>query len=254
MELPTDIVWPLTPYWFAGNEVYAGVRGPLIAIAHAQLDRPHLAPTIESSPDSDFKIDKVTECALSLCVKTYNLSVSSGTPAVDVLSVDYGELFNRSIEDYPRPHNNGVDAVTCWKPSGANPNLIQLHNDFRWADTAEFSFCPVEDYIFDVQEQLKAYSSSPWTWLTENRRWEAPAGYSISGANFIQILQQWFRSNRAKNGRLADETRPGQQRQNREWNCGSVRSLRRRELGLDHFPRDSPGIGDPLPGVDDCGH
>ena len=188
MELPTDIVWPLTPYWFAGNEVYAGVRGPLIAIAHAQLDRPHLAPTIESSPDSDFKIDKVTECALSLCVKTYNLSVSSGTPAVDVLSVDYGELFNKSIEDYPRPYNNGVDAVTCWKPSGANPNLIQLHNDFRWADTAEFSFCPVEDYIFDVQEQLKAYSSSPWTWLTEDRRWEAPAGYSISGANFIQIL------------------------------------------------------------------
>ena len=129
MDLPTDVVWPVTPDWFAGNEVHAGVRGPLVSIAHAQFDRPHSTLTVESSPESDFKIDKVTECALSLCVKTYNLSVSSGTPSADVLSVDYGELFNRSTEDYPTAYYNGVKAATCWKPSGANPNLIKLDNN-----------------------------------------------------------------------------------------------------------------------------
>lgn len=189
MDLPTDVVWPLTPNWFAGNEVYAGVHGPLIAIAHAKFDRPHSTLTVESSPESDFKIDKVTECALSLCVKTYNLSVSRGTPSVDELSVDYGELFNRSTEDYPTAYSNGIHAVTCWKPSGANPNLIKLDNNYRWIDTAEFSFCPVDDYIFDVLQQLNASTSSPWTWLTEDRRWRSPAGSSLSDTNLDQIFE-----------------------------------------------------------------
>lgn len=190
MDLPAEIVWPLTPKWGAkrpsADGVYAGIHGPLVAMAHAQLGRPHSTIEVESSPESGFKIDKVTECALTLCERTYNVSVSSGTPSVDVLSVDYGELFNHTgelIED----GFHDIKSVTCWKPSGRNPNLTQS-STYAFSDPNEFSFCPVESYSESIPNYIEGNWTTPWTWLVQERKWRSPAGGTPSSDVIEKIL------------------------------------------------------------------
>lgn len=185
MELPTDIIWPLTPGWKgkpSANEVYAGIHGPLVVMAYAQLGRPHSTIEVETSPESGLKVDKVTECALTLCERTYNVSVSSGIPSVDVLSVDYGETFN-----YTANGINNKESVTCWKPSGGNPNLSK-YEAYAFSDPNEFSFCPVEDYSISIPSYIKGNTTSPWTWLVQERKWRSPAGDTLSSHAVNKII------------------------------------------------------------------
>ncbi|KAJ0414715.1 hypothetical protein BJY00DRAFT_320801 [Aspergillus carlsbadensis] len=152
LDVPDQIVW--SPFQReaienqnGSNATYAGVKSPQSVIAHAELA---LASneTTGLSPLSDlattFRLSKVSQCALELCARTYQISVSNGTTTFNISDPDFGQLFS-----IPDMIFTGPD---CWMPTpvpGADPksvNLTDLPSVSGYADISKFAFCPVPTY------------------------------------------------------------------------------------------------------------
>lgn len=88
-------------YFRLVNNSFLGVTNPLLVVAHATLDIPSVnATNITSHPERGLKIRKVTEYVLSLCARTYNVSISGGVPTSTVLDTDWG-VFHARIRRQP---------------------------------------------------------------------------------------------------------------------------------------------------------
>lgn len=137
-QVPTSAVWSLNELTL-GN--FLGVDTPVYAMAHAKFS----AESNVNITDlvRNIRISSVEECVMSLCLKTYNVSVSSGTPRVDVTAVDYGQRFTNDLPNGTIPEtyyaNLGVD---CWKPTNRTGpfNYTKLPTG-NWADKENFAFC-----------------------------------------------------------------------------------------------------------------
>ncbi|KAL4994962.1 hypothetical protein BDV10DRAFT_175649 [Aspergillus recurvatus] len=97
------------------SKIYAGVKSPQSVLAHAELVN---NATTGSSPQSDlgrtFPVSRATQCALILCLKTYQILVSNGTPSFHVSSRDFDQIFEDSGLSYIGPD--------CWNPTQSLPH------------------------------------------------------------------------------------------------------------------------------------
>ncbi|KAJ5605695.1 hypothetical protein N7510_008476 [Penicillium lagena] len=132
--IPTAVVWALNSPL---NETFLGLESPLAVFAHAELEAE--ADTNITKLVRGLRIRSVQECILSLCLKTYNVSVSSGTSLVNVTSVDYGKRFTHKLPNNNEPYFNDLD---CWRPTNRSGpfNWTKLPTK-NWADTEQFAFC-----------------------------------------------------------------------------------------------------------------
>ena len=138
------------------NYSYAGVANPQTVIAQAEFSLARNY-TLRSTPHldvgKDLKIRKVSQCALSLCLQTYNVSVSNGAVSSNVTSVDYGEMFyvdnadGRIYTDFPenKYHDGDLEGILpCWKPSHRHPVTLTkatiTNTTSVWLNASEFAF------------------------------------------------------------------------------------------------------------------
>ncbi|KAL4887793.1 hypothetical protein BDV59DRAFT_196983 [Aspergillus ambiguus] len=102
--------------------------------------------TLRSTPQlnvgKDLKIKKVTQCALSLCLQTYNISLLNGVVSSNVISVDYGEIFY--IDTTNGSHMSRIGIDFCWKPTHRAPviltNTTFTNTTSAWVNASEFAF------------------------------------------------------------------------------------------------------------------
>ncbi|KAJ6019806.1 hypothetical protein N7499_003093 [Penicillium canescens] len=139
---PKDIVWTVDRLFpdsrYLPNKTYSG-----------------------SHPESGLKISKVTQCALSLCARTYNVSVSGGNPNIGFSTPDYGMF---SISD---PFNlNDI----CWKPHGMGPPVKDNQFQGSFKNETEFAFCPAL-ILLDYDLQLHGTSAYTLEWRNSDPGW-----------------------------------------------------------------------------------
>ncbi|KAJ5570225.1 uncharacterized protein N7459_009655 [Penicillium hispanicum] len=134
--IPTGILWALNSIG-KSNESFLGVDNAVAAFAHAELESE--ANTNITNLVRGLRIRNVQECILSVCLKTYNVSVNSGTPQVNVTSVDYGQRFSHNLTNNAEPWYNDVD---CWRPTNrSGPFKWTELATGNWVDTDQFAFC-----------------------------------------------------------------------------------------------------------------
>lgn len=131
LQMPTDMVWTVG---IRPSGVYAGVKNPLIVLAHAKM---HDYPTKTSShPEKDMKIANVTQCVLSPCMRTYNVSVSGGNPATHLSLPSWGELVDDGsniTDSYNAVFQSTAGNITA----GISPTFVYnfqyLHDSIQFA-------------------------------------------------------------------------------------------------------------------------
>ncbi|KAL2795844.1 hypothetical protein BJX66DRAFT_336552 [Aspergillus keveii] len=165
LGFPQQIVW--TPYYQSSggrrsNATYMGVRNPLYVLAHAELEfaDKNLAGTEPMlGLRETFRLKNVTQCVLSLCSRTYTMSVSNGDYSVETSPPDYGTMFENPHMDPSLP----PESTFCWK-AGTNPDSTELTtaSTSSFENRAEFAFCPTDTYcLYDYfDEELMQYNGS----------------------------------------------------------------------------------------------
>lgn len=133
IRVPKNIVWTVSDRISRDRPSYAGVENPLYVIAHAELVLPDdilgkyffYAKQISLSG-----VSKATQCAVTACSRTYNISVSNGATTIHTSAPNFGETFI-------------YESRSCWKKDkGAQLNLI-YSNDSRYSleDTTAMASC-----------------------------------------------------------------------------------------------------------------
>lgn len=130
--IPKDIVWTVSDRISRDHPSYAGVKNPHFVIAHAKFawSRARIVAALETKQISFNEIKKVTQCAMTPCSRTYNISVSNGATTIHTSAPNFGETFIHKSR-------------SCWKKDkGAQPNLIHS-NDSRNSleDTSAMASC-----------------------------------------------------------------------------------------------------------------
>lgn len=170
--------------------IYAGIRDPQFVIAQAEVAL--VSNQTAASPLADlgraFHIKNAKQCAVGLCARTYNVSVSNGTASFNVSAPDYGERFvnpQSAVDSVP------IDMTafwpTCWKPSQGTPanriNVIKV--DGGWANVDEFATCDTGDFSYvdqyfagstKIQHSLSQYDAGNFSrWASaDGRSFETP--------------------------------------------------------------------------------
>ncbi|OJJ78426.1 DUF3176 domain-containing protein [Aspergillus glaucus CBS 516.65] len=131
LEMPTDMVWTVG---IRPLGEYAGVENPLVVLAYAKMhDYPVSTP---SHPEKDMKIDNVTQCVLSPCMRTYSVSVSGGNPTTHLSPPSWGELVDdgRNISDsYNAVFQSTAGNLTAGVSSSFVYNFKFLHDSIEFA-------------------------------------------------------------------------------------------------------------------------
>ncbi|KAL2836887.1 hypothetical protein BJY01DRAFT_251766 [Aspergillus pseudoustus] len=157
-EFPEHIVWsPTRLHSGSQNTTYAGLLKPQSVIVHAELGlTDDINGTRGFSPLEDlvetYHVKRATQCALALCSRTYNISVTNGTARIAVSAhPDYGELYLDPdlYLDLEPPYRSGW----CWKPtedgssssSWENTGMSNISYGIR-ANESAFAFCPADGY------------------------------------------------------------------------------------------------------------
>ncbi|KAL4886121.1 hypothetical protein BJY04DRAFT_213656 [Aspergillus karnatakaensis] len=190
IKFPTDIVWKVHDTFLAGepgvfnqdageNEdlMFAGdVQRPSLVLAYARLGLDLEDPSTDD-PVSGIKIEEVTQCSLSFCLRDYEVAVRNGGVEVSMLATDLGRVYKRSFEHQLA---GGESESTCWAPQGGSQPALKSNSP---ADS-RFEICtwtPLDDYPF-VGRREQAYTKSTnngWTRVDRNSRWEIGGTHRI---------------------------------------------------------------------------
>ncbi|CAI7629279.1 unnamed protein product [Penicillium pancosmium] len=142
ISIPTELIWMLGLTKLVESSL--GVPYPIFTFAHAQFEAESANASFTNITEfvRGIRLKSVQECVLSLCLKTYNVSVSSGTPQVNVTSIDYGERFTDNLPVDDLEIEYGYQDIDCWRPTDRpGPfNFVRLPTG-NWADTGQFVFC-----------------------------------------------------------------------------------------------------------------
>ncbi|CAG8213515.1 unnamed protein product [Penicillium salamii] len=197
MDYPEDLVWsPYTLTRYIDNFTYVGVRNPQAVVAHAKIG---LASnhTTGLSPLSDIektlKVMAVTQCALAICSRTYQIAVTNGITSINVSSPNYGQIFNNS-------DSTSTQNRLCWKPDSGDftpiPRIPDIANelwasDDIWANRSTFSFCPASTYNLG----LNGESTRNLRIDNTSAIWRQSASYAIyTHANMPKISMTGLRT------------------------------------------------------------
>ncbi|CAI7628860.1 unnamed protein product [Penicillium bialowiezense] len=144
LSFPQDIVWsPYTLTKYISNDTYAGVQNPQYVVSHANILLANnvttgLAPLHNMSNTLDVT---VRQCALALCSRTYNITVTNGTTSTDISSPDYGHVW--------RGPGISPQYAMCWKPGKDETVPVPNITTTTWANQSEFAFCQASYYDLD---------------------------------------------------------------------------------------------------------
>ena len=118
----------------------AGIQNPMQAIAYAKLERldGNHSTTIPHE-GLHLQLKELTQCVLTPCIRVYNISVSSGTPSVNILSEDLGGLaylqneYDGSEQDYVEvAFRSNYSDSSCSKPNfQTNTSLSHAGNNTK---------------------------------------------------------------------------------------------------------------------------
>lgn len=118
----------------------AGIQDPMQAIAYAKVERldSNHSTTIQHE-GVEFKLKELAECALTPCIRVYNISVFNGAPSVNILSEELGGLsYLQDGNDGSEQHSPKVtfrsnySDSSCWEPnSQTNTSLSHSGNNTK---------------------------------------------------------------------------------------------------------------------------
>ncbi|KAJ5685013.1 hypothetical protein N7536_007632 [Penicillium majusculum] len=133
------------------NYTFTGVTNPLNVLAYAKIG---YEPDFFNSSDplQGFKIDKVTECSLAICLGDWQISVNQGTTMTEASDIDQGQLFWRDVPVSARPNMTGVVTRNlCWRPASSPSNVsfdyVYVKDGglkYPSLSPVEFAFCGID--------------------------------------------------------------------------------------------------------------
>ncbi|KAJ5361611.1 hypothetical protein N7541_002455 [Penicillium brevicompactum] len=141
VSFPQDIVWtPYTLTKYISNDTYAGIQNPQYVVSHAHIllaqnDTAGLAPLRNMS---NALKTTVKQCALALCSRTYQITVTNGTASTNISAPDYGHVW--------RGPGISPQYAMCWKPGKDEPVPVPNITATTWANQSEFAFCQASYY------------------------------------------------------------------------------------------------------------
>ena len=162
---------------------YIGVENPLMVVAHAALDIPKANRSdIQSHPERGLKIRHVTQCVLSLCPRTYNLTVARGLPTADIARLDWGRFFTRkyNISDW-------ITGGICWKASDVGS--VNVDTTSRYTNANKSAFCPAlqlsNSHLGDAlrDEAIREFHYDTW-----HQRWYDRTDSSLPSSVTIEKI------------------------------------------------------------------
>jgi hypothetical protein len=180
-----------------------GVSSPVSAFVFVELEI-YSTPSSETFPvellQKRMNVSRATECVLSPCVRTYNMSVTEGVLSTQTSLPDFGEVYHP--ENYPgrdRELQGSVfldeaeyeKATSCWKPEHGGSVDVMLTEETwpiasnLWNTDTKFAGCPVTDpfYYCDFVGMYTSqflYNVSERIW--QRTYWSAPDGDSTSSS------------------------------------------------------------------------
>ncbi|CAG8935853.1 unnamed protein product [Penicillium salamii] len=187
LTVPNDVVWLVdsmvlrypnnTEAEVLPNSTHAGVQNPLAVFGHGvfDLDRSDSTPSWEH-PEASFHIANMTKCALSFCLKTYNVSVNEGATSIEESEPDFGSFYMFSSDS----KEASLHRTLCWKPSSqpiANWRAKLYGQSFlgpfteRFIDAEHSQFCGFEPE--DFVESVSVSGSNSTYWSLETNRWSS---------------------------------------------------------------------------------
>ena len=145
VQIPKTIVWTVNDRISQDRPSYAGVENPQFVIGHAEFNFPNeiLKGTWFGAEYIPFgPIRKATQCAVTACSRTYNVSVSNGNAMTEASAPNFGEAFF---------HNSS----SCWKKDKGAPVNLKSMDYGGWADTSAMASCNWNNFrLFDFLEKL----------------------------------------------------------------------------------------------------
>lgn len=205
ITIPLDIIWVVNGEDDSWNQTYPGVNDPLFVLAHAELDlhqRNSSDVRLPVNGEKILSITRVTECVISMCARTYDITISRGELSVIPTSTDYGRIFSyqHDVDILTLPDGTNVtnNTATCWKPGHGYPkNMSLISKDpypslaYVFQDIDEFAICPV-DTLYPSLTDLLTSSTNKTIDATNEIHW-----YSIKAAtppNLQRVLMSSLKS------------------------------------------------------------
>ncbi|KAL4891331.1 hypothetical protein BDV59DRAFT_182242 [Aspergillus ambiguus] len=169
------------------HESILGINSPVSAFAFVELEV-YNAPVVKTYPvnllQKMMNISRATECVLSPCVRTYNVSVTEGVSSIQASLPNFGEIFrpenypgrDRMVQRYRFPGEEEYEKATaCWKPEhGTSADVVVTEETWPitsnlWNNDTKFSGCPVNDYLYNRDFvgtfwSQYVYNASEQTW------------------------------------------------------------------------------------------
>ncbi|KAJ5552318.1 hypothetical protein N7494_001696 [Penicillium frequentans] len=187
MVIPEKVVWvghSLPLVQTLSNKTIGGVENPLLVIAQAEFSLPASemveSPGKQFFPGTNLGLSNVTECVLSLCSRTYNVSVSSGQSSIRVEKEDFGNFYFKPL--------NGT---TCWKPSSSpymNSTSEYALVDYSYrVDTDNFAFCGAHASVY--QDALPFPGEKAWTFSDTIPYWILETTENITSSEIKKVFE-----------------------------------------------------------------
>ncbi|CAG7931605.1 unnamed protein product [Penicillium olsonii] len=149
--LPASVIWKAynnhqtynsSESKFVPSFHFLGIENPLLVLGHAEINYDTKDRGLVPRPEQlQRKFGRVTGCVLSLCSRTYNISVKNGNPKVQVSSPDFGEIKIRLSQSSQYPPAQIIDpkgSAFC-NVNSLTPDILQhvggvIYNRFRVSD------------------------------------------------------------------------------------------------------------------------
>lgn len=187
------LYWSMEAVWMVETDpvldgrAYSGVENPLLVLAQSTLGFDDNRITNLSDPTEGIFIKNVTQCALTFCVKEYNVHVINGAAVTEKSSPDFGKM-----ENITGPGINGNSSLLCWAPSQI-PNDTERHYDIVYPKDSvsramgpKFTYCEFETHgPLILSGELLVGSTSDARWRVKS--WDN-GQRAVSLDNLNQIL------------------------------------------------------------------
>ncbi|KAJ5332649.1 uncharacterized protein N7506_006432 [Penicillium brevicompactum] len=127
-------------YGNISDSIYVSFPQDIYVVSHAHIllaqnDTAGLAPLRNMS---NALKTTVKQCALALCSRTYQITVTNGTASTNISAPDYGHVW--------RGPGISPQYAMCWKPGKDEPVPVPNITATTWANQSEFAFCQASYY------------------------------------------------------------------------------------------------------------